>query len=942
MRIVVISDLHIDYQAAENTPEWVEPFCTFIREHPTKKQLIVTLGDIIDAGNPENYIAADKIFTYMENRLSKYHMNLLFVPGNHDYCKGNIAPFMEFCRKHQTKLYPLCDYRQKNIFSFEIDGINLILADTNTSDFRRPGHLDLEQLSRCINREKRNILMMHHCILTENDDPHTGIDNADAAIKFFEANKIEYIFHGHAHTASDIGIGESLLQFGAGSIRHSKEDVDWAINERAQFHVITVSNCGVECITNWQYRGGNKCYNRQQVYPKQEQEYVDPFSVEIIKYDIPEEYIPRYIVAKEQYENSRISYYFHPEERMTLLSAIIEDNRIILIADAGLGKSIEMQHLAAYTCSGNEYFRPVLLKLRCYSDQNDIIEYISSEIPEYATLDPNSLLLIMDGFDELSDQSKFKKALEKFCQKYKETRIVVSMRSNFYSENFKAFEGFKTYILTELESQEVNNYLENRKIDTANFRKEAFDKNLLDMLTNPFYLSKLADMYIEKKELPLGSRVMEEIVSGQIKKDIQKFEYAVDDLESRIIESEISLKKFAWYFQITRTSICSDEIYQRILSRDDRELLKHSSFTVKSANKHCYSHNNFREYFAACRLASLSFEEAKSYLETTEGKGIAPDWLNTLSFYMQMITDKQELEKWLLEINPLAITKFEPDKVNPEFRYLCLKKQLDVIIKDNVWFYDGVCNCRQLAMFSQSKEALDLLLRHINAPTHIRSLRFCLDILMYFNDLYGKNYETYRSLAACVHNSSEDSCNRALAVEAIAKLELDNDEFTKDLVSSISEPYNTEIRKGTLKYLLVSGRAEQYVEFILQGIINITYENSNDECIRGGERNELINCMLSFKSPESIEKALTWFCNEKNYSLSFYEKDRVIRKLIEQASVCCANGHVSIECTVYTFMKTTQKYCDYDFIDDVITFYKNTGMLNARSPSPAYRWEWTS
>ena len=159
MRIVVISDLHIDYQAAENTPEWVEPFCTFIREHPTEKQLIVTLGDIIDAGNPENYLAADKIFTYMENRLSKYHMNLLFVPGNHDYCKGNIAPFMEFCRKHQTKLYPLCDYRQKNIFSFEIDGINLILADTNTSDFRRPGHLDLEQLSRCINREKRNILM---------------------------------------------------------------------------------------------------------------------------------------------------------------------------------------------------------------------------------------------------------------------------------------------------------------------------------------------------------------------------------------------------------------------------------------------------------------------------------------------------------------------------------------------------------------------------------------------------------------------------------------------------------------------------------------------------------------------------------------------------------------------------------------------------------------
>lgn len=150
MKIVVLSDLHINKCAKEKNPEWIEPFCNFLMQYAAEKLIVVVMGDIIESGHVEYYALADKLFSNIEKLIEKSQANFIFIPGNHDNCNGSFEPFVDFCRKHQTKQYPLCDYTEKSIFNISIDGVNLILANSNTEDHSKAGHLDLNQLSRCV------------------------------------------------------------------------------------------------------------------------------------------------------------------------------------------------------------------------------------------------------------------------------------------------------------------------------------------------------------------------------------------------------------------------------------------------------------------------------------------------------------------------------------------------------------------------------------------------------------------------------------------------------------------------------------------------------------------------------------------------------------------------------------------------------------------------
>ena len=69
MKYYFISDLHIKSTTTPNSEKWISTFCQYLAESiGVEPAYIFVLGDIIDRGEKEAFIAADAIFDYINSK----------------------------------------------------------------------------------------------------------------------------------------------------------------------------------------------------------------------------------------------------------------------------------------------------------------------------------------------------------------------------------------------------------------------------------------------------------------------------------------------------------------------------------------------------------------------------------------------------------------------------------------------------------------------------------------------------------------------------------------------------------------------------------------------------------------------------------------------------------------------------------------------------------
>lgn len=270
----------------------------------------------------------------------------------------------------------------------------------------------------------------------------------------------------------------------------------------------------------------------------------------------------------------------------------MREKLVLFIADAGMGKTEEMRYLAHSFSDNDPYMRPVFLQLNCYG-RGSIEDYIYETIPEYKSLDPNSFLLIMDGYDEMAQREIFKQELKRYQTAYPDAHICISMRSNFFSPISGAFQGFSPYQLLELENADIANELQRYDINSLEFYSACEHSQLSALLRNPFYFKNILQIYQSNKVLPTQSGLIGRFVDMQFEEDVRKFEY-VKDLDEWHYETKRALKRFAHGLQLLDSTTCDNIIYQTIIEHnEDRQLLKCSSLIINSPNGLGFSHNIF-------------------------------------------------------------------------------------------------------------------------------------------------------------------------------------------------------------------------------------------------------------------------------------------------------------------------------------------------------------
>ena len=927
MKILLISDLHIGAKPDDNDyySKRIERLCEFISSKIKEHLFIFVLGDVVHCGESEHFKTAERLFMMMRSRL-RNKCDIIFIPGNHDYCESSREEFNNFVKQFQPKNRIMPDEMSASI---EAENINFILCDSiNNCDHNKPGKLNLNAVKYAFKPGKQNIVLMHHSLIFEDSEDHTGIVDYPETIKCLNQLGIQYVFHGHSHGTRIFNNKDGINLIGVGSL--TQDTSVYLENSNDQFNLVDISGKYINTVTNYRYFGDLRDYFSTQIIPVPDKEYCNPKYAKREEYDLIEGYIERSILpynfSSDDSSDEFLREFLHHDNVTTLpIVAYNPENKpvhVILFSDAGMGKTRELQQLAAVFYTKNEFTFPCLLKLSEY-DGKEIRDLLPKS---NRGLNPFFLVLVMDGYDEIPDNYRrtFRQKLEVFMEENKEAKIILSMRSTFMEESSKSgfINKFDTYKLLELNNDDINNFVSGMGIVPKEFRVEAEVKSLTKLLGVPFYLEAITGLYLENKQLPEAKATIDGLINQTTKKDCKKYENAYrTTLAENEFEQKELLRKLAFALQLLKKSHLDIQDYQNLFRLEQRQLLELSSLLNKETEGFSFSHGNFREYLTAQYLNEMSFDKFKTFITLDDGNTINLGWVNVLS-YLVLIRSDDDVRVWLSKVAPLVLVKSEASRIPVEIRFGILNQELERVKRENTWFDRAFCNEVELAIFCQSAEAIDLLLKEIANPTHYRAQYFALSVISRLNMMFGENDEIRRVLYNCCLSDETRPHERRVALFALGKLTLGNEDLTKEIINRFFSNGHAYDRLGTYDYLIEMGLVDRHADVFLHGL-ELLYQKK-DEPTGGAEQYTICNALKVISQEEAVITALKWLT--ENDISNLYSQQDIVSHLNRQATELYCEGNDELYSIMEKLVLVISKG-DTSQLENIFPFFEYTNTI---------------
>lgn len=207
--------------------------------------MFIVLGDIIDKGNIEGYVSAEKYFSSLRHELKDYKIKFEFIPGNHDLVNGSLSDFDTFISKMGV------DYSFSNnpVVAKEYGNVNFIFADSNLSrDYKSSCEINLEEICLKVIKDKQNILFCHHALTHGSGDEHNCIKNGQEVGDKLKDMGVEFVFQSHTHTCEITHSDNTVFEIGCGSLSQELKDMPLIYN---QFSVGGIRDGKIVSIERW-------------------------------------------------------------------------------------------------------------------------------------------------------------------------------------------------------------------------------------------------------------------------------------------------------------------------------------------------------------------------------------------------------------------------------------------------------------------------------------------------------------------------------------------------------------------------------------------------------------------------------------------------------------------------------------------------------------------
>lgn len=630
------------------------------------------------------------------------------------------------------------------------------------------------------------------------------------------------------------------------------------------------------------------------------------------EYKMPKNTITRKFAL---YKDIQESFYFmlHSEE---MLDVCLREKHIVLLGEAGCGKTIAIDQLAAMVCKTDYY--PLRYNLNDYTDET--IEQIIAET--YQEISYDKLFLIFDAYDEIEEKNRndFARRINKFTLNNLGTIVLVSSRNNFYkfaNDNGTGglFNNFKEYGISPITNIDISNYIENNGICSDDFYREINKNELYDLVATPFYLKELIGIYLRNSSLPPKASLMEEIIRNRFGEDCQKYATTMD-IENFEYELFNCLEKLAFAIQCMRLVKVPGKDYQHLI-RDERlrELIKYSGIFSKGTDgKWSFEHNNFREYLSAKYINRLDIAEIKNLICTSQNK-VFDSWLNVLSFLV-LIRKDNDLLDYLLDYNPEMIVRFERDRIEEHVRDKIVVKILDDFTEKNVWISQSVNSSDLIAKFGQSSKVCEYLLQQIDAPINFRAQYNALSVLSEFTELYGMEDIIRTTLFKNLKSDSVRYHEKHKILESLVSLNLQTEKITDYIVKNFSHDMDPYYRLGVLKYLHESNLYESHINIFIE-----EYELGERLFDEGTRiRYEVLDVFVKTREKDALCKVITSLGKHKHP----YSHDEEQQGIVMSNAVTVYNkGHKEIFDAVLEVLVEAELY-NHSFFEQSVTFFEKT------------------
>lgn len=622
----------------------------------------------------------------------------------------------------------------------------------------------------------------------------------------------------------------------------------------------------------------------------------------------PKEYtIQRTIISCNDLSENSFNY-LDSDKTITLLDAVKQYNYIVLLGDAGDGKSLELSQLAYELSKSDDNIFPIKYNLNKY-----VGESIDELIPEnYISVPKKNLLFILDGFDEIQEKdiNDFKRYIEKYCEDNPDTKFVISSRTNFYRQPNKEnnFDGtiknFKTFLICQLTNDDIEDYVISQHIDYKSFITELNYNNLIVLAHIPFYLNKLVDLYSKNKELPARNNLMKALIKRSFCIDINKYTKTYDIQMEEYDLTQI-LIKLGFSVQCLGKNYLKKDEYQKLFNKKYRILLRYSGIWSKYNDQDWqFIHNNFGEYLAAEYLAEKSLSEIIFLITySIDHTIIKPKWVNTLSYLTSLYKGSALLE-WLTENAPQMLIKFEKNRISEPNKLF--KDIVETYSSKMLWIDLDVR--KDLIRFGECRDTLEYLLNNIQSSTNNQLIINSSVLLYYFEKTHGLAAKITEVLAHCIININDEFIiNRCLLV--LSKFKLQNKELTDQLVKKFNINTESYIRYGMYVYLHTSQFLDENINFFIEGF---QYYYANNRV--GNESFELLTGIKKITDKKAFDKIIKYLM-----------KDDIVHKLYTSdyllKSILFAANNISKDHKTFVFNRI------YELVPSIIHGYTGKKLL---------------
>jgi GTPase SAR1 family protein len=491
-------------------------------------------------------------------------------------------------------------------------------------------------------------------------------------------------------------------------------------------------------------------YDRERLLEEKENFVSNETKIKIADFKTESTYLPKIYIERSTAHfkliKDKLTNPFLVTEHQSLDQLMISTKRVVLLGDAGSGKSTELNNLHHKLSHEESPFVPILQKFNSYTPDLGLEGFLPDfwkEVPE------NLLLVIWDGLDEIEPKNfnTVVRQINTFSEKHKEIRILISCRTNFYelpiNDSNSTLSGFEPYFINDLNQKDIKDYYDSEYSSTKSddFLNEIFNNNLSDLITKPFFLMLLADRFNQDQRLQLNrAELYETFLLNRIELDQNHFKTTID-LRSKKQEIVLLLQNVALSMEIlSKNQIKESEILSLITSAEFNSLKYCTAFKKKDVEEDIwqFEHNNIQEFLAAKALSNLEFEKVVQFISFAPNyEKLIPSWVNTLAFLFSILNPKRELfEKllqWILKHEKEVIVKFEADKVAEDLRVQIFRGIFNYYKTYDVWISSNKFSDRELARFGQSESNLYFLIEEIKSQDNTRTVHInAIRLLGYF------------------------------------------------------------------------------------------------------------------------------------------------------------------------------------------------------------------